>query len=223
MEFALPTAVAGPGSAPELEFEVTEGGVLEHAAAPTLRFDLGIAAVSGPANVRSVALNVEVRIAATRRGYDRSEQDRLFELFGHASEWGRNLRTLHWVGLTTNVPPFTGATRVELGIPCTYDLEVTASQYLNALEDGEVPLEFLFSGTVFYSDPNGRLQTGRIGWDKEATYRLPVTAWRAMMDRYFPDSAWLRLRRDQFDALCAYKARHSLVSWEATIEALLDD
>ena len=67
------------------------------------------------------------------------------------------------------------------------------------------------------------LQTGRIGWDKEAAYRLPVAAWREMMDRYFPDSAWLRLRREQFDALCAYRARHSLVSWEATVEVLLRD
>ena len=223
MEFALPTAVAGPGSAPELDFEVKDGGVLEHAAVPTLRFDLGIASVSGPAQVRSVALNVEVRIAATRRGYDRSEQDKLFELFGQASEWGRNLRTLHWTGLTTNVPPFTGATRVELPVTCTYDLEVNASRYLNALEDGEVPLEFLFSGTVFYADPAGRLQIGRIGWDKEATYRLPVTAWRAMMDRYYPDSAWLRLPREQFEALCAYRARRALPTWEATFDSLLEE
>ncbi|MEA2479287.1 MAG: hypothetical protein QOJ07_1209 [Thermoleophilaceae bacterium] len=221
MEFALPTAVAGPGSAPELDFEVGDGGVLQHAAVPTLRFDLGIEAVSGPTQVRSVALNIEVRIAATRRGYDRSEQDKLFELFGRASEWGRNLRTLHWTALTANVPPFRGATRIELPVTCTYDLDVTGSRYMNALEDGEVPLEFLFSGTVFYSDPGGRLQIGRIGWDKEATYRLPVAAWREMMDRYFPDSAWLRLRRDQFDALTAYRARHAFMSWEDTVDALL--
>ena len=222
MEFALPTAVAGPGSAPELDFEVADGGVLTHAAVPTLRFDLGIAAVSGPTAVRSVALNVEVRIAATKRGYDRSEQDKLFELFGQPSEWGRNLRTLHWTALTVNVPPFTAATRVELPIVCTYDLEVSASQYLDGLEDGDVPLEFLFSGTVFYADPAGRLQVGRIGWDKEAAYCLPVTAWREMMDRYFPDSAWLRLRREQFEKLSAYKARHSLPSWEAAVDSLLD-
>jgi hypothetical protein len=223
VEFALPTAVAGPGSAPDLDFEVSDGGVLEYAAAPTLRFGLGIRAVGGPREVRSIALNVEVRIAATRRGYDRSEQEGLFELFGPPDEWGRNLRTLHWTGLTVNVPPFSGATRVDLPVPCTYDLEVTASRYFHALEDGVVPLEFLFSGTVFYADPDGRLQVGRIGWDKEASYRLPVAAWREMMDRYFPDHAWLRLRRDQFDALCAYKARHSLASWEATVEALLGD
>jgi hypothetical protein len=223
MEFALPTAVAGPGSAPELAFEVTDGGVLEHAVVPTLRFDLGIASVSGPTHIRSVSLNIEVRIAATKRGYDRSEQDKLFELFGQPTEWGRNLRTLHWTALTANVAPFTGATRIDLPITCTYDLEVTASRYMNGLEDGEVPLEFLFSGTVFYADPTGRLQIGRIGWDKEATYCLPVAAWRQMMDRYYPGSAWIRLPREQFDALCAFKAQRSLTSWEAAVDALLED
>ena len=48
MEVSLPTGVAGPGSAPELDFEVRDAGVLDHAAAPTLRFGLGIAAVAGP-------------------------------------------------------------------------------------------------------------------------------------------------------------------------------
>ncbi len=74
-----------------------------------------------------------------------------------------------------------------------------------------MPLEFLFSGTVFYAGADGRLQVGRIGWDKDADYRLPVAAWREMIDRYFPDSAWLRLRRASFDRLAAYKARHTLL------------
>ena len=89
---------------------------------------------------------------------------------------------------------------------------MTASQYLHALEDGEVPLEFLFSGTVFYAGAGGRLQVGRIAWDKEAEYRLPVAVWREMMDRYFPDSAWLRLRRESSTGCAAYKARHALLT-----------
>jgi hypothetical protein len=223
VEFALPTAAAGPGSAPVLDFEIRDGGVLQHAAAPALRFDLGIRSVSGPTEVRSVALNVDVRISATRRGYDHSEQEKLFELFGAPGEWGRNLRSLPWTSVSTNVPPFTGATQVELAIPCTYDLDVAASRYFNALEDGKVPLEFLFSGTVFYSDPGGRLQIGRIGWDKEALYRLPVSVWRDMMDRYFPDTAWVRLRRESFDRLTAFRAERSLPTWEATVDALLGE
>jgi Family of unknown function (DUF6084) len=223
MGTALPIAGSGASYAPELAFSVREGGVLEHAAIPTLRFVVGVDTVGTAAEVRSVALNVEVRIAATRRRYEPQERDRLVELFGHPDDWGRNLKTFHWTALTANVPPFTGSTEIELPITCTYDLEVAASRYLDALEDGEVPLEFLFSGTVFYAAADGRLQIGRIGWDKDASYRMPVTVWREMIDRYFPDSAWIRLRRDSFDRLVAYKARHTLPTWEQVVERLLRD
>jgi hypothetical protein len=223
MSTTLPIAGTGSGFAPELAFTVRDGGVLQHAAVPTLRFAVAVDTVGAAAQVRSVALNVEVRIAATRRRYEPEERDRLVDLFGHPDDWGRNLKTLHWTALTATVPPFTGSTEIELPITCTYDLEVTASKYFNALEDGEVPLEFLFSGTVFYAGADGRLQVGRIGWDKDADYRLPVSAWRDMIDRYFPDSAWLRLRRDSFDKLSAYKARHTLLTWEETVERLLGE
>jgi hypothetical protein len=223
MSLSLPIAGAGSGFAPELEFCVNEGGVLEHAAVPTLRFAIQVGTVGAAAQVRSVALNVEVRIAATRRRYVDGERERLVDLFGPPEEWGRNLKTLHWTNLAVNVPAFTGTTIVELPITCTYDLEVSASRYFDALEDGEVPLEFLFSGTVFYAGADGRLQVGRIGWDKDADYRLPVSAWREMVDRYFPDSAWLRLRRAEFDKLVAYKTRHTLLTWEQVVARLLPD
>jgi hypothetical protein len=220
---SLSLPIAGSSFAPELRFSVLDGGVLRHAAVPTLRFVLSVGTVGAAAQVRSVALNVEVRIAATRRRYVEAERDKLVDLFGPSEEWGRNLKTLHWTNLTVQVPSFTGTTEIELPITCTYDLEVSASRYFDALEDGEVPLEFLFSGTVFYAGADGRLQVGRIGWDKDAEYRLPVTAWREMIDRYFPDSAWLRLRRAEFDRLAAYKTRHTLVTWEQVVDKLLGD
>jgi hypothetical protein len=221
MSTTLP--IAGTGFAPELQFDVREGGVLEHAVVPTLRFAVEIGTVGAAAQVRSVALSVEVRIAATRRRYAEGERERLVDLFGPPAEWGRNLKTLHWTALTAQVPAFTGTTVIDLPVTCTYDLEVSASRYFDALEDGEVPLEFLFSGTVFYEGADGRLQIGRIGWDKDCSYRLPVQAWRDMIDRYFPDSAWLRLRRSRFDRLVAYKSRHTLLSWEDVVDRLLAD
>jgi hypothetical protein len=41
------------------------------------------------------------------------------------------------------------------------------------------------------------------------------------MDQYFPNSAWVRLRKDVFDQLYDYKVRKGLPTWEATVEALL--
>ena len=42
-------------------------------------------------------------------------------------------------------------------------------------KDGEIPLDLLFSGTVFYAGPGGALQINRISWNAEAAYRLPVS------------------------------------------------
>jgi hypothetical protein len=106
-------------------------------------------------------------------------------------------------------------------VACTYDFEVVAAKYLHALEEGEVPLEFLFSGTVFYAGEGGWLQTARISWEKEAEFRLPVRLWKETMEHYFPNSAWIRLRKDAFDRLYDYKARRGLPTWEAAVEALL--
>jgi hypothetical protein len=212
------SSVAGPAPAPRLAFSIEDGGVLDYAAVPTLRF---AARIESSAAVRSLALNVQVRIAATRRAYSDREEERLGELFGRPEQWGRSLRSLHWANLALQVPSFTDSTVVELALTCTYDLEVSASNYMHALEGGEVPLEFLFAGSVFYPDPGGQLQVRPIAWDQEAEFRLPVAAWTEMMDRHFPGSAWLRMRRDAFDRLHAYRARHALLTWEDSIDALL--
>ena len=215
MEVRLPTATA---AAPELGFSIEEGGVLEHTAAPTLRFGLR---VESTGEVRSLSLNVQLRIAATRRTYSDEEEEGLRELFGRPEQWGRSLRSLHWTNVSVHVPAFRGSTLVELAVPCTYDLDVAASKYLNAVRDGEVPLEFLFGGSLFYAGPGGRLQVRPIAWSQEAEFRLPAAAWRDMMDRHFPGSAWLRLPRETFDRLHAYRARHAHLTWEETVDALL--
>ena len=205
---------------PRLAFAVDGAAPVQHAAAPILRFGLCVESAGGH-EIRSVLLSVQLQIAARRRRYDESTHDRLFELFGAPADWAANLRTLLWTRTTLVVPAFTGSTRADLDVPCTYDLDVAAARYFDALTDGEVPLEFLFSGTVFYADEGGGLQVVRISWEKEADFRLPVRLWKEMMEHYFPNSAWLRLHRDVFDRLYDYKIRMGSRTWEDTVDALL--
>src|SRR4051794_12674672 len=127
MATALPFASS---EAPELGFAIEDAGPLEHAAAPTLRFALRI---DSPIPVRSVALNVDIRIATTRRSYDEAAQRRLVELFGRPEDWGRNLHSLHWTTANLTVGQFTESTEVDLLVPCSYDLQVAGAKYLNAL------------------------------------------------------------------------------------------
>ena len=127
------------------------------------------------------------------------------------------------------VPGFTGAVTVAVHVPCTFDFNVAAAKYFHAVSNGgidtanDVPLCFQFSGTAFYSDADGPLQIGQIGWDKEARFRLPAHVWRDMMDHYYPNSTWLRLGRDAFERLYEFKRRQGLATWEETIEHLLPD
>jgi hypothetical protein len=205
---------------PDLEFKLEGAEVADFAAVPSLVFKLRIENLEGEP-VRSVALNTQIRIAATGRHYEAAEQERLLELFGEPSRWKDTLRSLLWTHTVMQVPRFSGSTVVDMPVTCTYDLEVIATKYIYALEDGEVPLEFLFSGTVFYAEDGGRLQTARISWEKEAEFQLPVRLWKEMMDQYFPNSAWIRLHRDAFDQLYDYKVRKGLPTWEAAVETLL--
>ncbi|MGH3086892.1 MAG: DUF6084 family protein [Rubrobacteraceae bacterium] len=205
---------------PDLDFRIEDAEVLEYAAVPSLLFKLRVESV-GEEPIRSISLNTQVRIAATQRHYEAAEQARLLEVFGEAHRWGQTLRSLLWTHTNLQVPPFTGSVVVDMPVTCTYDLEVVAAKYFYALEEGEVPLEFLFTGTVFYAGEGGGLQAARISWEKEAAFRMPVRLWKEMMDRYFPNSAWLKLRKDAFDSLYDYKVRMGHPTWEAAVEALL--
>jgi hypothetical protein len=210
-----------PPAVPVLDMAVTDAAAVQHVAAPTLRFGLDIACRSGTP-IRAVILNTQLRIVLGRRPYDAATRERLTEVLGPPSATAGGVRALLWTQTTLSVPAFTGRTRAELDVPCTYDFEVAAPKYLHALRDGDVPLEFLFSGTVFHAVAGGGLRATRIPWEQESSFRLPVATWREAVDACFPHTAWIRLDRDAFDRLARWKAARALPTWEAVVDALLE-
>ena len=107
-------------------------------------------------------------------------------------------------------------------MPLSYDIEVAAHKYLAGLEDGIVPLLLLFSGTIFSGSP-GTISVMPVPWHKEAQVRMPVSVWREAMDAHFPGQAWLRLDRQVYDRLAAYRGRRGQVGWDATVTSLLEE
>ncbi len=206
---------------PDLHFQIESAEALEYGTSPGLLFKLRVENRASEA-VRSMMLGTQIRIAANQREYSQDEQKNLVELFGAPAQWSTTLQSLLWTHATTLVPAFEKSVVVELSVPCTYDFEIASAKYFYGVENGEVPLEFLFSGTVFYEGETG-LQAAQIPWDKEAPFRLPVETWKRVMEHYFPDSAWLRVQRDCFDRLYNYKARHGLPTWESALGKLLDE
>jgi hypothetical protein len=205
---------------PELDFRVERAHASELSAAPSVVLTLLLRNRPADVAIQAVALRVQVRIEPTRRTYDRGEEERLQELFGAPSLWARTLKTLLWANVPLNVPGFVGATSVELALPCTFDLDLAAAKYLFGVQQGEVPLTLLFSGTVFHAGADG-LQVAPIPWTSEVAFRLDVATWRRALDLHYPQSAALQIGRDVFERLYRYRRARGLASWDAAIEGLL--
>jgi len=205
---------------PDLSFQVDGVEVTPYAVAPLLTFRLRATNASPDEAIHNVVLRCQIQIESTRRNYDPEEEQRLRDLFGEPQRWGQTLRAMLWTHANVVIPPFAGETVIDLPVTCSYDFNLAVTKYFYALEQGEIPLNFLFSGTVFYQDGEA-LQVAPISWSKEARFRLPVATWRHLMETYYPNLAWLQLRRDVFDRLYRYKVRHGIPTWEQLMERIL--
>ena len=206
---------------PELTFQIQEAVVAQFAVAPALIFKLWVNNRAADETIHTVALRGQIQIEATRRRYTPEEQRRMLDLYGEPERWSQTLRSLLWTHASVVVPSFQAETVVDLHVPCTFDFNVAATKYFAGLSAGEIPLCFQFSGTVFYAPPGGTLQVGPISWDQEARFKLPVTLWQEMMNAYYPNTAWLCLRRDVFERLNQYKTQRGIPTWEQVMETML--
>jgi Family of unknown function (DUF6084) len=203
----------------EVTFAVLDVAPEAYAATPILTARVGVAAV-GDDPIHAIALRCQVRIEPSRRRYSDAEAPGLLDLFGPRERWATTQRTFLWQHTSAMVPGFTGATQVDLPLPCTYDFEVAAAKYLHALRDGTVPLQFLFSGTVFVQGKRG-FAVEQVPWDREDRYDMPVSVWHDVMRQHYPNTGWLRLDQDTIDALATYRSARGLLSLDDAITSLL--
>lgn len=206
---------------PDLGFKIEAAEAVQFSASPMIALKLRVTNADVAEVIHSVALRCQIQLEVTRRQYMAEEQQKLRDLFGEPDRWSQTLRNLLWTHVNVNIPPFQIETLVDIPVPCTFDFNVGATKYFHGLDDGLVPLCVMFSGTVFYARDGEHMQVSPISWEKETRFSLPVRVWHEMMDAYYPNSAWLRLRRDVFDRLCEYKVRHGIPTWEQALESML--
>ena len=204
-----------------LAFEVLDAHPEPHAAVPTIMFRLRVEEDDG-FSIHALALRCQIRIEPQRRPYSADEQEQLYELFGETPQWGDSLRPFLWTHVSTTLGRFGGETEFDLPVECTYDFDVAAAKYLHGLRDGDIPLVMLFSGTVYTRGASG-FSAEPLSWSSEASYKMPVGVWRSMMDLYFPNSAWIRLRRDTLDDLQRFRALRGFPTWDQAFETLLKE
>jgi hypothetical protein len=205
----------------ELAFDCTGARADKFAMVPSMFFTLRISETTGQ-RVEAIALRCQIRIEPARRRYTDAEAERLTDLFGETQRWADTLKPLQFINVSIMVPGFAGSTDIDLPVPLTYDMEIGATRYFAGLDDGEVPLLLLFSGSVF-SISDGRMSVTQVPWSKEASYRLPVAVWREAIDVHFPNTTWIKLSNLTFDDLLTFKTAKGLPTWDATILALLSE
>lgn len=203
----------------EVTFAVRDVAAEPYAVTPMLTARVGVAA-AGDEPIHAIALRCQVRIDPLRRGYSDAEAGGLTDLFGPRERWASSQHTFLWQHATVMVPGFSGVTQVNLPLECTYDFEVASAKYLHALRDGSVPLQFLFSGTVFVQGAKG-FAVQQVPWDREDRYDMPVSVWRDLIEQHYPNTGWLRLNRDTIDALATYRSSRGLLSFDDAIASLL--
>jgi hypothetical protein len=203
----------------ELVFDCVGVRPDKYAVTPSMSFVLRVAETTGR-RIDAIALRCQIRIEPARRRYSPPEAEKLNDLFGDTARWAETLKPMQLTTVSTMVPGFAGSIEVDLPVPFTYDLEIGSTRYFTGLDDGEIPLLLLFSGTVFAS-LDGKLQIEQVPWSKEAHYRLPLASWQEAVRAHFPDSAWIKMSSSTLADLLEFKSARALPTWDSTIAALI--
>ena len=206
---------------PDLSFRVLGADAVPFAAQPQIALKLQVSNSRPEESIHTIVLRAQIQIEAPRRQHSAEQKQGLRDLFGQPERWSETLRPMLWTHASTVVPSFQESIVTELPVPCTFDFNVGATKYFHAVNDGDIPLILLFNGSVFYAVGEDPLQVAPIPWDREARFRMPAGTWHEMMELYYPNSAWLSLRRDVFERLYQYKAQNTVPTWEEAIENLL--
>lgn len=169
---------------PELRFEV-KGAVLANEPTPLVIAQLSISNSSAEETIESIRLRCQIQVEPARRRYSLAERPRFEALFGPAEQWVNAFRPLPCGNVEQLVPAFVSTTVTRLALP--HELPLTVQHYVAALQEGDVPLLLLFTGTIFYQTEN-RVQIAPIPWDCEARYRMPLETWRQFAAATVPDA-----------------------------------
>ncbi|HEY4433382.1 MAG TPA: DUF6084 family protein [Candidatus Cybelea sp.] len=203
-----------------LSFEVTGARIDRYAASPAILLRVAVSEASG-AKIDAILLRSQLRLEVARRRYLPEESALLTELFGEPARYGETLRPMLWTHVSALLPSFEHRAEFDLSVPCSYDFEVAANKYLASLQEGVIPVNLLFSGTVLVEGSTG-VSAELVPWSCEASYPLAVSVWREAMDAFFPNAAWIRVSRDVFDELRRFKIATGLPTWEAAFERLCE-
>src|ERR1051326_6952015 len=130
---------------PDLRFNV-ESVSAQH----MLLFGIRVENLQRAEEIRSISLNAQVQIQPARRRYNNEEKSALRDLFGEPERWATTLRPVFWARVSVAVPSFQGSTTISMPVPLPSGFDDAPLRYCHALQEGDIPVDLLFSGTIFY-------------------------------------------------------------------------
>jgi len=215
-----PTSAPERAWSPQPSIEIVGAASHPLALAPLLNFSARITEPEGR-EVYTIALTCQVNVDPARRTYDAATRRALIDLFGEPERWGATARSFMWTKVDVLVKSFAGTQIFDIPVACTFDTELAAVKYFYSLPDGEVPLSFMFSGSIFYRGDSGELRLVQVPWSCDARYSLPIDVWRKMIDRVYPNRAWVAVQRETLESLRLYQQRTGLPSFDETVAELI--
>lgn len=183
----------------DLSFEIVSAHSMRDVIAPALAFDVRITTSAPAQPVHAILLRCQILVEAASR---------------------RN-SSLTWTSTTASIPGFSGSTIHPIVVPCALHSSLATAEYFQSVEDLEVPLAFLLSGSVFLEGAQGGLQVCPIPSDTQVRFNLDLRQWHSLMDLHYARLACLNLRRDVFEELCRFKNTQGFSTFEEAIQVML--
>ena len=156
----------------------------------------GSATAPGAASSRSRSrslITIEPVEALLRR---RPSRERLVELFGEPERWASTTDELP-LGAGRRARARLRRARPSSSSPSP--APTTSSSPRRSTSTGSPTARRRCASTstarVFYEAEDGRLQIVQLPWDRSAALRMPVEAWRRMIDAHYPYRGWVRCTR----------------------------
>ena len=143
--------------------------------------------------IHTIALSTQIQIDPARRAYDPETQARLVELFGPPERWASTTQALRWAQCrrSSRASPARPRSRSRSRAPTTSrSRRASTSTRCRAARSPSRSSSTAWCSTAAAAD---RLQVAQVPWSCTARWRMPVAAWKHVMDAYYPGGGWVRL------------------------------
>ena len=166
-----------------------------------------------------MVLRCQIQIEVTRRRYAPEEEERLRDLFGEPERWGTDAAH-HALDPRQRRGPRVRrqhhrrpAGALHLRLQCRGD------EVFRRAREARCRCASCSAARVLRGSGCAALQVAPISWTKEATFRLPVTTWRELMDALLPEQRLaLPAPRRLRPAVRVQDGERAFPTWEQALE-----